>query len=97
VTRHNADIRALGEEVGEKYRADLEPMSSSSHPVALLLESSIPEARVVDGGVTATGVLSRQRGNLNPLSKLFRNCLKTEIESLKRISRVFERNGAFFS
>ena len=33
----------------------------------------------------------------NPLSKLFRNCLKTEIESLKRISRVFERNGAFFS
>jgi hypothetical protein len=24
VTRHNADIRALGEEVGEKYRADLE-------------------------------------------------------------------------
>ena len=27
------------------------------------------------------------------LSKLFRNCLKTEIESLKRISRVFERNG----
>ena len=34
---------------------------------------------------------------VNPLSKLFRNCLKTEIESLKRISRVFERNGAFFS
>jgi hypothetical protein len=33
---------------------------------------------------------------VNPLSKLFRNCLKTEIESLKRISRVFERNGAFF-
>ena len=25
------------------------------------------------------------------------NTLKTEIESLKRISRVFERNGAFFS
>ena len=41
----------------------------------------------------------RQRAlelDLNPLSKLFRNCLKTEIESLKRISRVFERNGAFF-
>ena len=31
----------------------------------------------------------------NPLAKLFRNFLKTEIESLKRISRVFERNGAF--
>ena len=33
----------------------------------------------------------------NPLAKLFRTFLKTEIESLKRISRVFERHGAFFS
>ena len=33
----------------------------------------------------------------NPPAKLFRNFLETEIESLKRISRVFERNGAFFS
>ena len=43
------------------------------------------------------GDLKAAPGGANPLSKLFRNCLKTEIESLKRISRVFERNGAFFS
>ena len=36
-------------------------------------------------------------GGMNPPAKLFRNFLETEIESLKRISRVFERNGAFFS
>jgi hypothetical protein len=59
-------------------------------------KAAVRVSGVFEGRLVAA--LASIKANLaNPLSKLFRNCLKTEIESLKRISRVFERNGAFFS